>query len=78
MLENKQLRGIVPIVKDYQNQGGAGAGDEKPDDKNQKLEFDLYELTDQKCKELHNYVEQCLMVNEETKLKQEQESRMAV
>jgi len=29
----------------------------------QKLEFDLYELPEQKCKELHNYVEKCLLEN---------------
>ena len=52
-LDNKQLRGIVPIVKDYQ----AGAGEEDE----QKLEFDLYDLPDKKCKELHNYVEKCLL-----------------
>lgn len=50
-LNNKQLRGILPIVKDYQPQDDQG--DE------QKLEFDLYELSDNKLKELKAYVEKC-------------------
>ena len=29
----------------------------------QLLEFDLYELPDAKCKELHNYVYKCLTQN---------------
>jgi hypothetical protein len=41
----------LPIVKEYQPQDDHG--DE------QKLEFDLYELSDRKLKELHNYVERC-------------------
>lgn len=54
-LDTAQLRGIVPIVKQYQMQ------DQHRDE--QKLEFDLNELPDQKCKELHNYVEKCIMEN---------------
>lgn len=42
-LENKQLRGIVPIVK---SQNTANGADDKKNDDNQKLEFDLYELSD--------------------------------
>lgn len=39
----------------------------------QKLEFDLYDLPDKKCKELHNYVEKCLLENKEAEEKKEQE-----
>lgn len=62
-LDNKQLRGILPIVKDYQPQDDNG--DE------QKLEFDLYELPDKKLKELFNYVEKCHYKNNEEKKKME-------
>ena len=31
----------------------------------EKLEFDLYELNDDKLKELHNYVEKCIESNQE-------------
>lgn len=64
-LENKQLRGILPIVKEYQ------PSDDHGDE--QKLEFDLYELSDRKLKELHNYVERCHQQNREAKQKVEQE-----
>ena len=37
------------------------------------MEFDLYELSDRKLKELHNYVERCHQQNREAKQKQEQE-----
>lgn len=50
-LDNKQLKGILPIVKEYQTNEQATE---------EKLEFDLYELTDKKLKELHNYVEKCI------------------
>lgn len=72
-LENKQLRGIVPIVK---SQNTANGADDKKNDDNQKLEFDLYELSDQKCKELHNYIENCLQINEENKFKEENQRKM--
>lgn len=48
------LRGIIPIVRDFQQTG-------ENDEDDQKLEFDLYELPDHKCKELHAYVEKCIL-----------------
>lgn len=45
MLENKQLRGIVPIVKSSPSNNDKNQDNKKNDD-NQKLEFDLYELSD--------------------------------
>ena len=45
MLENKQLRGIVPIVKSSPSNNDKNPDSKKNDD-NQKLEFDLYDLSD--------------------------------
>jgi hypothetical protein len=50
-LDNNQLKGIVPIVQQYQ------MNDQQQNQDDSKLEFDLYDLPDQKLKELHNYVE---------------------
>jgi hypothetical protein len=44
----------VPIVQQFQMSGQDPANDDS------KLEFDLYDLPNQKLKELHNYVEACL------------------
>lgn len=54
-------------MKQFQTQ------DQQTDD--QKLEFDLYELPDQKCKELHNYVENCIEGNKVAKEQEEMEKQ---
>ena len=64
MLEGSQLKGIVPIVRPETLQNG---------EDNTRLEFDLYELSEQQCKQLHNYLEQCLYANNENKKQQESE-----
>lgn len=54
LLDMNQMRGIIPIVKQFLSSEAQIE---------EKLEFDLYELPDDKCKELHNYVETCIHAN---------------
>lgn len=57
-LNTEQLIGIYDIVKDViENQS-------------ETLEFDLKELSDQKCRELEEYVNNCIKSNQELKNQQ--------